>query len=143
MRDYQHRIASVVIAAAAGGLLVSSPAAPVVAQCSVSQPSITSARVTNSVPDESRTRYEIGVTVTNIGDQGQSSKTLQSVEILQDGMKVDQKGVPPLAAGKPYTFTYAFVRANDAGNGTTRLDFQLTGAGVSCEGARDNYSLTV
>jgi hypothetical protein len=143
MRDFQRRIASPVTAAVAGGVLVVSPGAPVSAQCSGSQPSITSARVVNTAPDQSRTRYEVGVTVSNVGDQGQSSKTLQSVTILEDGIKVDQKGIPPLVPGKPYTFTYAFVRANDAGNGTTRLDFQLTGAGAACAGARDNYSLTV
>ena len=142
MRDFQRRI-SVVTAALAAGVLVAAPAIPAAAQCSGSQPSITSARVTNTAPDQSRTRYEVGVTVTNVGDQTQSSKTLQSVAILQDGIKVDQKGVPPLEAGKPYTFTYTFVRASDAGTGTTKLDFQLTGAGAACPGARDNYSLTV
>ena len=123
--------------------LASSLPTATTAACTGAKPAIVSARVTGTTPDGSLTRYEVTVAVKNAGSQNQSAKVLQSVAIVEDDVKVDQKGIPPLAAGQSYTFPYSFVRASDAGTGTTKLDLQLSGDSTACSGPGNTYTLTI
>ena len=63
--------------------------------------------------------------VTNLGSKKQATNVLQFVDVYLNGTKVDSRGIPPLAAGKSYTFGYDVKRASDAGEGTSHLRFQL------------------
>jgi len=69
--------------------------------------------------------YGLHISVVNHGSQRQASNVLQSVSIFQDGTKVGQKGIPPLAAGGSYAFDYTFSRATGARPGTTTFAFAL------------------
>src|ERR1700722_12115703 len=89
------------------------------ASCSGADPAIVGAKATSTTPKGDMSEISVTVTVVNNGSTGQQSNTLQSVDVYQNNTKVDRKGLPPLKAGQPYTFTYVFDRATDAGNGTT------------------------
>ena len=123
-------------------------ALPAAAACSGSDPGITVAKVASTSTSGGLTTYKLSVTVTNQGTQGQAGNVLQSVQMFQDSVKVDEKGIPPLKAGASYTFTHNYVRASDAGNGTTVYRFQLfmhqpTGTGpANCSASNDRYILT-
>jgi len=116
------------IAAAALILVVQSATA--VAQTS-SQPAscagpvITSASVKDVVPQGNLNRYDIVATVVNNSGQTQSKDMLQFVDVYHAGDKLDDRGVPPLAAGQSYTVPYSYFRSRDAGNGTTKLIFAM------------------
>ena len=64
-------------------------------------------------------------TVTNTGDQKQPSNALQFVDIFTNGQRVNDRGIPPLAPGQSYTFSYVWPRSTDAGNDTTVMRFSL------------------
>ncbi len=68
--------------------------------------------------------YQINGVVTN-GGVNQPSNTLQAVDIYKGPTKLDSKSVPPLKAGKSFTFTYISDRSSDAGSGTSHLRFVL------------------
>lgn len=93
--------------------------------CARTAPAISS--VTSRIDDASGkvNTYALHVSVVNHGSQHQASNVLQSVSIFQDGSKVGEKGVPPLAAGGSYAFDYTFTRADGARPGTTSLAFRL------------------
>jgi hypothetical protein len=65
-------------------------------QCSGADPAIVSAGVKSVTPQGGVNRYHLGATVTNIGSAKQPSNTVQSVDIYQNGVKVDAHGVLPL-----------------------------------------------
>ena len=69
--------------------------------------------------------YDVAVTVKNTGSQGEPSSLLQSVEVMQDATKVDEKGTQPLAAGASRTVHYRFSRSSEAEAGSTHLHFRL------------------
>ncbi len=122
---------------------------PAWAACAGPDPAITSVAVKSVSQSSGVNRYTLGVTVTNGGSQAQANDVLQFVDIYQvPGEKLDAKGVPPLQPGQSYTFTYVTMRANDAGNGTTHMRFQLdvrqpSPAGAAdCNAANDSYTLT-
>ena len=123
-------------------------ALPAVAACSGADPGITAAKVASKSTSGGLTTYKLSITVTNQGSQGQAGNVLQSVQMVQDSVKVDEKGIPPLKAGASYTFTHNYVRNVDAGNGTTVYHFNLfmhqpTGTGpANCSTANDRYTLT-
>ena len=116
--------------------------------CAGADPAIVSARMAGATPDGELTRNAVAVTVTNLGNADQGKRVLQSVDTYQNGTKVGAKGIPPLAAGQSYTFTYSFERSAAAGTGTTKLRFQLTpqqattGA-TDCNIANDRYVFSV
>jgi hypothetical protein len=68
--------------------------------------------------------YHVRVTVTNRANEAQAGKTLQFVDVVQYGNRLDDKGIPPLAPGESYSWTYVWKRSSDAGKGTTPLDFR-------------------
>ena len=115
-------------------LLVAPAAAPA---CSGADPAITSAGVKNVTHQGAVNNYAIAVTVVNRGDAGQPSNLLESVNILQDATKVGRKGIPPLKPGQSYTFTYEFVRSDEAVPRSTRLRFQLVLQNYPAPGSQD------
>jgi len=70
-------------------------------------------------------RYEISATVTNRGDQAQAGNTLQFLDVLYYGGRIDARGIPPLAPGQSYTITYVWPRSVDAGRWTSPMDFRI------------------
>jgi hypothetical protein len=69
--------------------------------------------------------YDVAVTVKNAGRAAEPSSLLQSIQVFQDGTKVDQKGTPPLPAGRSATVHYRFQRSPDARALSTHLLFKL------------------
>jgi hypothetical protein len=87
--------------------------------------------------------YTLTGTVINIGSQGQPSNTLQFVDVMSVGQKLNDRGIPPLAPGQSYTFTYDSQRATQAGKGTSTIVFRLTSpAPASCSAAQQSASIT-
>ncbi|MBV9234029.1 MAG: hypothetical protein JO030_08300 [Candidatus Eremiobacteraeota bacterium] len=105
-------------------VVLSNGAAPA-ATCSGPNPAIVSAAVGNVTTSGTLNTYHITGTVTNLGSQGQPSRTLQFVDIYQYGNKLDSKAVPPLAPGQSYHFTYQWQRNVDARHGSTPLEFRI------------------
>jgi hypothetical protein len=106
--------------------------------CARSAPTISG--VTSRIDEASGglNTYGLHVSIVNRGSQRQASNVLQSVSIFQDGSKVDQKGIPPLAGGGSYAFDYTFSRADGARPGTTSFAFALQpdrNADAACYGA--------
>jgi hypothetical protein len=93
------------------------------APCKGPNPMITSVVVQNVTHDD-LDKYHIVGTVVNWGQQ-QASNTLQSVEIYQDGVKLDQKGIPPLGHLQSTQFFYTWTRSPDADKYSTDLDFKI------------------
>ena len=77
-------------------------AAPLVAAapCNGANPAIVGAELQSRTTNGNLNHYVVAVHVKNLGTQGQPSNLLQSVEVLQDGDHVDQKGLPPLRPGR-------------------------------------------
>jgi hypothetical protein len=92
--------------------------------CEGADPAITDV-TTSQTSNAGLTSYALKVTVTNLGSQAQSGNVMQSVVVRLDHEKNGEKGVPPLAAGAKYTFSYAVQRAHGSGTGTTTVDFRL------------------
>ncbi|MBV8373882.1 MAG: hypothetical protein JO302_00075 [Candidatus Eremiobacteraeota bacterium] len=117
--------------------------APAAAACLGSNPAITHVSVINHTTSGQVSRYHLVGTVTNEGTSGQPSNTLQFVTIWHDTDKVDSRGIPPLALGASYNFSYDWLRAPDAGAGTTKLTFRMdVRSGSNCNPANGTYSVT-
>lgn len=97
----------------------------IAAACSGADPAIIGATVRAVTQNGAVNHYTVAVTVANQGTGTQPGNTLQSVEVYQDGEKVDQKGVQPLHAGQAAVVTYGFDRSRVARNRSTDLDFRL------------------
>ena len=115
---------------------------------SCANPSILSAVAKTVTPSGALTQYSIIVTVQNLGDMRQPSNLLQSVDVFQDGDKVDRIGLQPLRPKQSQRVTYRFVRAADAGAGTTELTFRLdfngrSGNDVDCRAGMETYTILV
>jgi hypothetical protein len=95
------------------------------AACGRAGPTITSVTLHSVTPSRYLNYYDVTATVTNHGGQGQAANVLQFVDVTQYGGRLDDRGVPPLAAGQSYTITYVWRRAVDAGKWTTPLDFRI------------------
>jgi hypothetical protein len=107
-------------------LLVSqSTAALASTACAGADLALVSAAVTGVSSDGTLNRYDFSGTVTNMGSSAQGADTLQFVNVYAGGVKLDAKGIPPLKPGESYKFSYASMPSRDAGNGTTKLAFQL------------------
>lgn len=120
--------------------------APASIACSGADPAITQAGV-RSVTSGGDLRYHtVAVTVTNLGSAGQRANLLQSVDVYQDGDKVDQKGIPPLGPGQSKTVTYTFKRSDEARRKSTRLDFRMNvhstvPGSADCNTGNDHFRL--
>src|SRR5579871_1745098 len=113
------------------------------AGCAGADPAITSVTVKNVTTSGQLNTYHIVGTVTNLGNQAQSSSTLQFVDVYVDRMKRDTRGIPPLRAGQSYTFGYDWSRSTDAGNGTTTAHFQMDiRQGSDCNPTNGTESVT-
>ncbi|HEX5274899.1 MAG TPA: hypothetical protein VFW34_06460 [Candidatus Rubrimentiphilum sp.] len=116
--------------------------------CRGADPAIVSARVHGTTSDGRINRYALAIRVANLGSAKQPSNVLQSVEIYQNGIKLDAKGLPPLRPGQSYSFTYIFQRSTDAGEGTSTLALKLVMRQPSppgkqdCNAGNDTYSIT-
>ena len=86
---------------------------------------ITSVKVANVVSNGSLNHYTLVGTVTNGGDEKQPSNALQFVDIFTNGQRVNDRGIPPLAPGQSYTFSYVWQRSADSGNNSTLMRFSL------------------
>ena len=93
------------------------------APCPGPNPMIASVVVQN-VTHGDLDKYHIVGTVVNWGQQ-QASNTLQFVDIYQDGVKLDSKGIPPLGHLQSTQFLYSWVRNPDADKFSTDLDFKI------------------
>lgn len=116
--------------------------------CAGADPAIVAARVQGTNSDGRVNRYSLAIRVANLGRAKQPSNVLQSVEIYQNDIKLDTKGLPPLRPGQAYTFTYVFQRSTDAGEGTSTLALKLVMRQPSppgkqdCNAGNDAYTVT-
>ena len=128
-------------------LLAQTAVASAATTCSGPDPSIVSAVVQSVARDGGLNRYHLVGRVTNVGRAAQAANTLQFVDIFENGIKLDERGVPALKAGQSYTFAYTSSRSHQAGTGTTRLAFQLDVRHPfpthmqDCNRANDRYTL--
>jgi hypothetical protein len=91
--------------------------------------------------------YDVAITVKNTGG-AEPASLLQSVQVFQNGDKVDQKGTPPLRAGGSATVHYRLSRSSDARPGTTHLRLSLVlhdphSAISECSGTNTTYRIDV
>lgn len=107
------------------------------AGCKGADPAISSVRVQSTTPSGALNLYHLSGTVTNLGKTKQASNVLQFVDIFYNSVKVDAKGVPPLAPGQHYTFGYDYKRSVDARTGTSHFRFQLDFKQPSSPGAQN------
>ncbi|HYL28047.1 MAG TPA: hypothetical protein VEW74_09450 [Candidatus Nitrosotalea sp.] len=113
------------------------------AACQGPNPAITHVAVQTHMTRGQATMYHLVGTVTNEGTSGQPSNVLQFVDIWHDGDKLDSRGIPPLPLGGSHNFSYDFIRASDAGAGTTTLVFKIDiTSGSNCSDADDTYKVT-
>jgi subtilase family serine protease len=118
------------------------------ATCAGADPALVSVKVQNVAGNGSVDHYTLVGRVTNLGAAKQASNVLQFVDIYQYEARLEDRGVPPLAPGQSYTFSYDWQRASDAGNGTTTLRFKLRMTSPSppgnqdCNLGNDTYSVT-
>jgi hypothetical protein len=117
------------------------PSTPLVAlnapTCTGADPAIVNATVQSTTSNGNLNHYVVAITTQNVGSTKQASNLLQSIDVYQDAVKVDQKGLQPLAAGKSQTVTYAFDRATEAANHSTHLRFALDFHAVAVPGSAD------
>lgn len=129
-------------------LLAQIPAAAQAASCNGADPAITSVKVANVASDGGANHYTLAGTVTNLGSAKQSTNVLQFVDIYQGKTRLEDRGIPPLAPGQSYNWTYVWTRASDAGNGTTTFHFSIrmtqpaAPGAEDCNTANDTYTLT-
>ncbi len=113
------------------------PVGATAASCAGADPAITSVALQGVTTTRYLNLYRVAVTVTNLGSVAQADNVLQFVDVMQYGDRLDDRGIPPLAAGASYTFTYVWKRAVDAGTGTTPLNFHVRFLSPESPGAQD------
>jgi hypothetical protein len=109
----------------AGALLVASNTAVATGSCTGADPALVAANVKGVTNTGGVNHYVVSISVMNRGMANQPSNVLQSVDIFQNGNKVDTKGIPPLKSGQLYKFDFTFMRSADAADGTTHLRFAI------------------
>ncbi|MBV8531994.1 MAG: hypothetical protein JO104_11820 [Candidatus Eremiobacteraeota bacterium] len=115
---------------------------PAVAACAGPNPAITSVHVPYHNTKGQLNIYHIVGTVTNEGSSGQPSNVLQFVDIYQYGQKLDSRGIPPLAAGASYNFSYNWARSVEAAAGSSMMNFRMDmRSGINCNPANGTYSV--
>lgn len=118
------------------------------ATAACANPSILSASVQSVSANGGLHHYTIAVTVQNRGSVRQPSDLLQSMDVFQNGLRVDRIGLQPLRPAQTQKVTYGFDRSADAGDGTTNLLFNLdyngrSGNDVDCRAGNESFSLAV
>jgi hypothetical protein len=92
-------------------------------------------------------RYRIQATVSNSGERAQAGDTLQFLDVMYYGTRIDARGIPPLAPGQSYTVTYVWPRSVDAGRLTSPLNFEVRpvspGSSEGCTGGGRGAGITV
>ena len=92
-------------------------------------------------------RYQINATVTNRGEQAQAANTLQFLDVVYYGGRIDARGIPPLGPGQSYTITYVWPRSVDAGRWTSPMNFRIRAVSPSlaetCTGPHGSAGITV
>ncbi len=117
--------------------------------CAGADPAIIGAAVKSTTQNGSLNHYVIAITVRNLGSMKQASNLLQSVDVFQNGNKVDQKGLQPFKPGTSQTVTYAFDRSTEADAKTTHFRFQLdfhmiaVPGNADCNTGNDTFRLDV
>lgn len=141
------RVLSVLLVGAC--LILSRPAVVAAAvSCAGADPAIVSATVQSTNTGGGINRYSLAIRVANLGSAKQPSNLLQSVDIYENGIKLDTKGLPPLRPRQSYSFVYVYQRSADAGAGTTVLHLNLTVHRPSptgqqdCNARNDAYTVT-
>lgn len=116
------------------------------AACAGADPAIVSASARSMTSDGQVNRYAVNVRVANLGRKNEPSNFLESVEIWQNDIKLDMKGLPPLRAGQSTSFTYIYQRSADAGAGTSDLALHLTmrphSGNMDCNPNNDSATVT-
>ena len=125
-------------------LAAATNAAPI---CTGADPAFTSVVQTATQSGDVQ-HFTLSITVGNLGSKRQPSNTLQSVVIIVDGTKTGEKGIPPLAPGKTYSFTYDVQRATDTEPGSTHVRLHIvqhnqTGPSADCNTSNDLYRIDV
>ncbi len=123
-------------------LVLSATAVAPAAMCSGTDAAITTVSVKSVSTSNMTNHYMLTGTVSNLGTQGQANNVLQHVDIWLNDQKLDDRSIPPLAAGQSATFTYPWTRAVEAGKGSTVMTFKLDGQGPDCYPANDHFTLT-
>ena len=121
-----------------------SGALPAAASCTGIAPSIAGVHLTGSTMNGTVNVYHFSGRVTNIGSKAEPSNTLQFIDIYEEGVRKDDRGIPPLRPGQSYTFGYDYQRSTDAGAGTSHLRFQLRmrqPAMAMCSNSRMSYDI--
>lgn len=115
--------------------------------CAAAGPTIVAAHASAPVPNGSLSHYVVTIDVKNSGRSKQGSNVLQSVDVYQNGTKVDAKSVPPLAPDQTFAAQYAFDRAAEARPNSTsflfRLDVHSPASARPCSEANAVYRLLV
>lgn len=93
------------------------------AACTISSPRVAAVAVQRVEHTPYLNLYHVRVTVTNYANQSQPGNVLQFLDVTQYGDRLDDKGIPPLAGGESYSWTYVWKRSAQAGSGTTPLNF--------------------
>jgi hypothetical protein len=101
------------------------PIGTAAAACAGATPTVASVSLQNVTPSRYLNYYHVTARVTNRGSEAKPSNVLQFVDVVQYGDRLDDRGIPPLAAGQSYTIVYVWKRAVDAGKWTTPLDFRI------------------
>ena len=111
-------------------------------------PSIVAADVQSVTTNDTLRHYVIAITVQNKGNVRQPSNLLQSVDVFQNGERVDRIGLQPLRPNQSQRVTYGFDRSTDAGDNSTHFEFTLdlngrSGHNVDCHEGNENYKMRV
>ena len=106
-------------------LLVAANTAVATGSCAGADPALVGANVKGVTNSAAVNHYVVTVSVVNRGNANQPSNVLQSVDIFQNGNKVDTKGIPPLKSGEVYKFDFNFMRSAGAADGTTHFKFAI------------------
>ena len=114
--------------------------------CNGAQPSVVAVTLHSVTRTSYLNRYQINATVTNRGDQAQAGNTLQFLDVVYYGGRIDARGIPPLGAGQSYTVTYVWPRSADAGRWTSPVDFRIRAKSPlpeGCTGSHASAGITV
>ncbi len=129
----------ITIFALCASMLVS--AAPALA-CTGPNPAIDWVKIQHVMPQGGENRFTIAANIVNRGS-AQPLDVLQYVSISAYGQRLDRRSIPPLRAGQAFSFIYPYFRSDQAGRGTSTLDFQIVmDRGVNCNPNNGHYSLT-
>ena len=128
-------------------LLAAAAAMSAAPTCTGADPAIKSVVSTQSQSGDVN-HFTLTITVANLGSKRQAANTLQSVVIVLDGTKNGEKGIPPLAPGKEYSFTYDVQRAADTEPGSTHVRLHLrvhnqSPPAADCNLGNDDYRIDV